>query len=120
MAYKMIFRPEDIEFHLLDDLTSGPVVTVEIVTPAGVLLAMAEPEEEGHALLLRRFHMHAAAGANAIGPGNLRRIAEVVMERMDYHELIVEGAVRTSGANPGHRPRQRFTRRLVVAPVSQP
>lgn len=47
MAYKMIWRSEDIEFHLLDDLTSDPVVTVEIVTPAGLFLAMAEPEEEG-------------------------------------------------------------------------
>jgi hypothetical protein len=35
----------------------------------------------------------------------------------DYDELIVEGAVRTSGANPGRRPGDlRFTRRLRTPP----
>lgn len=117
----MLWRSEDIEFHLLDDLTSDPVVTVEIGTPGGVLLAMAEPEQNGRTLVLHRFHLQATAGANSIGPSNLRLIAEVVMERMDHDELVIEGAVRTSGANPGHRPRpHRFTRRPVVAPVRQP
>lgn len=68
----MIWRAEDIEFGLLDDLTADVVVTVEIRTPAGLLLAMAEPEEAGRTLVLRRFHMQAAKGANAVGFGNLR------------------------------------------------
>lgn len=82
---------------------------------------MAEPEELGRTLVLRRFHMQAQAGANSLGPGNLRLLADLVMERMDYDELVVEGAFRTTGANPGHRPRpRRFARRPVAAPGGQP
>src|SRR5688500_18121847 len=60
---------------------------------------------------LRLLHVH-APGANAIGPGNLRSLAEVVMERLDFDALEIEGALRTTGASPGRRPRPlRFTRR---------
>jgi hypothetical protein len=83
---------------------------------------MAEPDQDGRVLLLRGLHMHAeSAGANVVGAANLRVLADMIMERMDYDELIVEGAIRTSGANPGHRPRQlRFTRRSVSASVARP
>jgi hypothetical protein len=40
-------------------------------------------------------------------------IAQAVMEGMDLDGLIVKGALRSTGANPGHRPRDiRFTRRI--------
>ena len=117
----MTWEREEVEFRLLDDLTSDPIVTVEIVTPVGILLAMAEPREQGRTLVLGGFHMHATAGANSVGSGNLRLLADILMERMDYHELIIEGAVRTTGANPGHRPHpRRFARRPVAAPGALP
>jgi hypothetical protein len=60
---------------------------------------------------LRQLHVQ-GPGANAIGPGNLRSLAEVVMERLDFDALEIEGALRTTGASPGRRPRPlRFTRR---------
>jgi hypothetical protein len=117
----MAWRTAEIGFRLFDDLTSESVVTVEIATPAGVLLAMAEPEERGKALILHGFHMQATRGANSVGPGNLRLLADIVMERMGYDEIVIEGAVRTSGANPGHRPRpRRFTRRPLAPSGARP
>src|SRR3954447_26688621 len=97
-----MWRAEDVSFVLLDDQTSGPVLTVEIAVPASRLLAMAEPLVVGPTLILRGFHMHGEGlGPHDIGLANLRVLAAVVLERMDLDELVVEGAARTTGANPG-------------------
>jgi hypothetical protein len=108
----------DVSFDLVDDLTSSPVVTISIATPVGVLRLMAEPEMIGRTLRLRRVHVQDAY-PNAVGPANWRLIAAVVMERMNVDGLVVEGALRTIGANPGRRPGVlRFTRRLRSSTVS--
>jgi hypothetical protein len=116
-----VWRPGDLSFVLINDATDHPVVTAQIMTPSGVLYAMAEPEltPDGRVLTLRGVHMHGGegAGANAIGHANLKVLARTVMERMDFDELVVEGAVRTTGANPGHRPGPlRFRRRVRPPP----
>ena len=109
-----MWRTDEIKFIISEDLTKGPVLTVEIVTPAGVIYAMAEPVEQGRTLTLKGFHIQAVSDARLFGPGNLRFLAELVMEMMDHDELIVEGAVRTSGDRKGHRPRsRRFARRYI-------
>jgi hypothetical protein len=42
---------------------------------------------------------------------DMRRVADLVMRELDYDSIIVEGAVRTTGARPGRRPRPlRFGR----------
>jgi hypothetical protein len=108
----MNWRAEDIAFTLLDDLSADSVITVEIRTAAGLILIMAEPEDRGRTLILRRTHVQSEGGPNTIGVVNLRLLANVVMERMDYDEIIVEGAIRTTGAKPGRQPRpQRFAHR---------
>jgi hypothetical protein len=84
-------------------LTSDPVVTIVVHTPGRVLRFMAEPEISGTTLILRGFHVQ-DAWANAVGAANLRVLAQAVMERLELDGLVVEGAVRTSGANPGRRP----------------
>lgn len=108
-----MWRRADIRFVLIDDLSADPVVTAEIGTPAGMLLVMCEPRLEGRILVAERAHMHGVdLGANDLGPARLRVIADAVLAEMDCDELIVEGAVRTTGANPGARPRPvRFARR---------
>jgi hypothetical protein len=113
-----VWRPGDLSFVLIDDATDHPVATARITTPSGVLYAMAEPIAAGRVLILRGVHMHGeGAGANAIGHANLKVLARTVMERMDFDELVVEGAVRTTGANPGHRPGPlRFRRRVRPPP----
>jgi len=116
----MSWQIDDVSFDLVGDLTEGPVMTIRVSTPDGSLVMMAEPEESGRTLTLRRFNAEGMA-ANALGPANLRAMADVLMERMDYDELIIEGTVRTSGANPGRRPSPvRFARRPVPAPCPKP
>jgi hypothetical protein len=111
-----MWRPEDISFDFVDDLTSDPVVTVLVSTPGGTLRFMAEAGMQGTTLVLRAVHAQ-DAHPNAVGTANLRVIARALMERLDIDGLIVEGAVRTSGANPGRRPRPvRFTRGLGPPP----
>ena len=116
----MAWSDEVIVIEFCDDLVEGRTAVVEVSTPAGVLLVMAtiETRTDGRGLVLRGVHMQMQDGrANLIGPGRLRRLASILMERLGYDELVIEGAVRTSGANPGHRPRvRRFARGRRVAP----
>lgn len=99
---------------LVADDTDDPVVTAEIVTPAGTLRAMAEPEWVDRLLILHGYHMHGEnVGPNEFGWRQLRWLADAVMEILDVDEIRIEGEVRTSGANPGHRPRPlRFARKI--------
>jgi hypothetical protein len=107
----MRWQPDDITFDVVAEETDHPVATVSFETPAGEIKIMAELEEVGRALHLVGLHIQGAA-ANAIGIANLRVLADVVMEKMDYDAIEIEGAVRTTGARPGRRPgRLRFTRR---------
>jgi hypothetical protein len=104
-------------FEFVFDDTDDPVVSARITAAGVTVFVMAEVEDVGRSLRLIGLHLHSLDGCNAVGVGGLRRLADAVMEVMDYDELIVEGAVRTTGANPGHRPNSlRFTRRSGVAP----
>lgn len=110
-----LWTASEITFELLDDLSDDPVVTLRIGTPAGVLLAMAIPEADGNRLILRSAHINGEGqgfGSGHVGMANLLVIGNAFVERFEYDELVVEGAVRTSGRRNGHRPRAlRFTRR---------
>jgi hypothetical protein len=113
-----MWTSHDIRFDDIDyDATEHPVVTIRIVTPVGLIEVMAEVAVDGHSLRLQRLHVQSAVEPNEIGHANWRLVAAMVMERMDYDEIIVEGAVRTTGASPGRRPRPiRFARRVRAAP----
>jgi hypothetical protein len=115
-----MWEVDEIAFDLVADLTDDPVMTVFITTPDGVLTVTGEPVERGATLVVRGIHMQ-GAGSNAIGNGNLMVMAQALLERMDYDGLEVEGAVRTTGANPGRRPGPfRFRRRVGPAPLAPP
>jgi hypothetical protein len=115
-----MWDPAQIAFDLVEDMTADPVVTVNVSTPAGVLKVMAEPERVGRTLVLHGLHMQDLV-PNVVGAANLIVLADVVMQRMDVDELVVEGGLRTTGANPGRRPRVlRFTRRVRSAPGREP
>lgn len=117
-----MWSADDIRFTLLDDLSVGPVATVEIGTPNGILLVMGEPRAEARSLIVSGVHMHGTGiGPNGVGPRNLRVIVDALLREMDYDDVVLEGAVRTSGANPNRRPRPiRFTRRGGAAPHTGP
>ena len=115
-----VWSSEDISFEIVDDMTSDPVVTVVVSTPDGTLKFMAEPEAQGSTLVLHGTHAQDAY-ANGVGAGNLLVLAQALMERMGFDGLVVDGAVRTTGAKPGHRPRAlRFARRVRPAPATGP
>ena len=106
----------DLSFELIDDMTDDPVVTIVVTTPAGRLTFIAEPVSRGATLVLQGTHVQ-GAHPNAVGMANLMVVAQAVMEGMGFDGLEVEGALRTTGANPGHRPRPiRFTRRVRPPP----
>jgi hypothetical protein len=108
--YNSVWDSAELSFEMADDLTFDPVLTIVVQTPDGRLRFMEVPEMFGATLVLRRVHMQDAR-ANAIGAANLKVLARTVMERMELDGLVVEGAVRTTGANPGRRPRVlRFSR----------
>jgi hypothetical protein len=114
MYHRRVWTAADIEIILDDDLTDDPVVTARILTPAGELLVMAKVEVLGRELVLRGLHMLGVTLVpNELGWPRLRQLADAVMEGMDVDAIVIEGAVRTSGARRGHVPRTlRFTRRI--------
>lgn len=106
----------DITFDFVDDVTSDPVVTIAVFTPAGTIKFMAEPAMAGRTLTLHGLHVQDLQ-SNAVGAANLMVLADAVMEGMEIDGLVIEGALRTTGANPGRKPRiLRFTRRVRSAP----
>jgi hypothetical protein len=120
MAHKnTMWAVGDVAFEMLTDLTDDPVVTLLVSTPAGELAFTAEPALRGRTLILRRTHVQGAR-PGAVGGHNLAVIAQAVMRGMDVDELIVEGALRTTGARPGHRPRPfRYTSHVHAAPSTE-
>lgn len=101
-------------------MTDHPIVTARITTPAGEMTVMAELEEAGRCLILRNFHIHCEnVGPRQFGYTLLRGLVSGVMDTLEkYDEIIVLGAVRTSGAGEGHRPRPvRFTRAAVLRKI---
>jgi hypothetical protein len=107
-----MWDPADVAFDLVDDLTSDPVMTVFVFTPAGVMKVMAEPRWMGRTLVLGGLHMQDLS-PNLVGAANLMVIARVVMQRMNADGPVIEGGLRSTGANPGHRHGAlRFSRRV--------
>ena len=75
-------------------------------------MADIEFENDGRRLVLKGVHIHSEGGPRSIGIANLRVLADFILAKVNCDETIVEGASRTTGANPGHLPRPlRFTRR---------
>ena len=98
-------------------LSEGDILTVRIGTPAGEVMIMARVDIRGRTLALDRVHIQSTGGPRSIGLTNLRAIAEFALERMDCDEARIEGAARTTGANPGRTPNPlRFIRRPCAVP----
>ena len=93
-----IWSAADVTFEIDYAGSSLPVVTIDIHTPAGTMVVMGEPREEGRTLIFAGVHTYGVGfGPNGIGFANLRVIADSIMEKMDYDEIVVEGEVRTTG-----------------------
>ena len=116
----LMWVADDISFEIVDDMTDDPVLTLRVLTPAGQLTFMGEPVIEGRVMVAKAVHVQDGT-PNSVGAGSLLVLARVLMERMELDEFVVEGALRTTGANPGRRPRAfRFSRRVRSAPAAEP
>lgn len=94
------------------DESDGDVLTIQIGTPSGEVKMMAEIAFDERTLVVRGLHIHSSGGPLTVGIANLRVLVQFVLERIDCDEARIEGAIRTTGANPGRRPRGlRFTRK---------
>jgi hypothetical protein len=110
-----MWAASDIKIVILDDGTEGTVATAKITTPAGTLLLMFErPEMRDSCLFLHECHMQGDdVGSKEFGHAKLYWLARAVMELLDVEQIEIEGTIRTSGRNPGHRPRPvRFARTI--------
>lgn len=100
-------RDEDeVTFEIVFDASEGVVLTVRIELPEGSLLLMGEIREDGRRLLATGAHMEVEGASGLLTKMTMKKIARRVMKEMDYDEIIIEGAARTTGARPGHRPRR--------------
>ncbi|WP_181820411.1 hypothetical protein [Paracoccus versutus] len=73
---------------------------------------MAELEELDGGVILSRAHiLISPPDKRILSRKNLGVIAGRLLEDIGYDFVIIHGAVRTTGARPGHRPRElRFSR----------
>jgi hypothetical protein len=101
---------------IIADESEGTIATARVTTSVGTIMAMAEVALEGRSLTLRGLHVHGeGVGMNELGISGLRRIVAEAMEDLDVDEIVIEGAVRVTGAGPGRTPR-----RLWFAPKVPP
>jgi hypothetical protein len=112
-----MWRRSGVRFVLESNLSQGEVATMRVETPVGDLLVMGEPAQDISGAVLRVTGVHTNApfgsplAANAIGLANLQVIGQAFLMEYGYEQLVLEGAVRTSGKRKGARPRPiRFTR----------
>ncbi|MGA2291100.1 hypothetical protein [Bradyrhizobium sp.] len=105
----------------IDEIEDG-IVIGRVITEGGHLEIMAEAILDGRRLTLRGLNVHGVGvWANQLGHVKLRKIVLETMEHIDVDELIVEGAIRITGAGPGRKPRPiRFTRKAPPAVRATP
>jgi hypothetical protein len=109
------WRPDQITFAVDESSTDAEagVWTFIVNVPGYTLKVMGDLTEvspDAKRIVLSGVHMEGAS-RNEIGPANLRMIGDRFCEVNGYDELVVQGGVRTTGANPGREPRRlRFKR----------
>jgi stage V sporulation protein SpoVS len=99
-------RKDEIEYVLLDDGSEGQIATVEILLPDAKITIMGELADVDGGLVSERTHVQVVpAGAVVLTRKAMGVIAERIMEDTGYDFIVIRGAVRTTGARPGHSPR---------------
>lgn len=70
----------------------------------GEIRVLTEMTKQGDTLVLKGLHME-GAGAGSTGIRELREFARQLGKEQGVNKVVIEGAERTTGANPGHIPR---------------
>jgi hypothetical protein len=93
------------------------LVTIEVGIGNLAITILAEALLGSRELVMRRTHFD-GPGPNTLGIATLREIANRIAEIADVETVVVEGAIRTTGAAPGHQPRPlRFARAAHAGPA---
>jgi hypothetical protein len=102
---------------IIRDQSDENIVVARVATTVGTILVMAEVELADRTLTLSGVHIQGDdVKANEVGVAGLRRMIQEAMEELGVDEVVIVGAVRTRGANPGRAPRPlRFTRKIPAA-----
>jgi hypothetical protein len=110
-----VWQREQIGFRLREELCAGDIVTLEVLTPAGTIVMMGEPEDVGRMLVVCEVHSHSEP-SHEVGTANLGVIAQALMQRYEYDEIVIKGARRESGLRAGQFARDiRYRRRAEPA-----
>jgi len=87
----------------IDDAELSEIVVI-IMTPMGVLRLMANVSIIDRTLRIDRAHVEGLK-PGALGRAGLNAIGRKLMELADVDEIVVQGSTRTTGRNPGNKPR---------------
>lgn len=87
----------------LDHLSEHPVWVITAHMQAGALRLLGLIELKGRTLHVRDVHVEGLT-PGALGRAGLNALGYALMEVADVDELVIQGAVRTTGARPGRRP----------------
>ena len=90
----------DIAVEIEDAEDCTMIATVR--TPVGELTVIAEVQLVAGVLWARNVHVQGLS-PGALGRAGLNAVAHKVLEEANAEELVVEGATRTTGANPHRR-----------------
>lgn len=88
----------------LDPMSEHPVWVVIARTPLGTIRMLGLLRLEGRCLLVDDAHVEGLF-PGALGRAGLNAVGYRLMEVADVDRLVIQGAVRTTGARPGRRPR---------------
>jgi hypothetical protein len=97
---------DDVAIEIVYDAPEGTVITARVAIAGGSIGLMGEISESGRTLLATGVHIVVRGSAGLLTKRTMETIARHVMKEMEYDEIVVEGAARTTGAPPGHRPRR--------------
>lgn len=87
----------------LDPMSEHPVWVVTAHTPLGTMRMLGLLRLEGRCLFVEDAHVEGLF-PGALSRAGLNAIGYRLMEVADVDRLVIQGAVRTTGARPGHRP----------------
>jgi len=81
----------------------GDMVMIDVRIGNASACILAQVVLDRTQMILRRMHVD-GPGANLLGPAVLKSIVRRMMEIADVETVVVEGAIRTTGAGPGRIP----------------
>lgn len=98
-----------VDFRIVD--ADGPTLMLEAVLPTARLEIVTNVRLDGDCLVLYDFHVD-GPGAQYLGIAEVRGLVHKAMEAYDVGHVEIHGFERSTGANPGRKPRVlRFARR---------